>query len=83
MICESKIAVTKKLAQRFQRNDFFAHKCPKSRHYLAIPSTIVAGAVGATISARYARGFFPVEPLPPNLPALAPSARPDSENRGR
>jgi hypothetical protein len=47
------------LAQRFQRNDFFAHKCPKCRHYLAIPSTIVAGAVGATISARYARGFFP------------------------
>src|SRR5262249_33867970 len=30
MICESEIAVTKKLAQRFQRDDFFAHKRPES-----------------------------------------------------
>jgi hypothetical protein len=28
MICQGKIAVTKKLAQRFQRDDFFAHKRP-------------------------------------------------------
>jgi hypothetical protein len=36
MICESEIAVTKKLAQRFQRDDFFAHERPETRHYLVI-----------------------------------------------
>jgi hypothetical protein len=63
------------LAQRFQRDDFFAHKRPESRHYLAIRQKIVAvgggrndfSALRATISAC-AR----VVPSPADLLALAP-----------
>jgi len=53
MICESEIAVTKKLAQRFQRDDFCSRKTAVSRTFFGYSSKNVA--LGAAISARYAR----------------------------
>jgi len=53
MICESEIAVTKKLAQRFQRDDFCSRKTAVSQTFFGYSSKNVA--LGAAISARYAR----------------------------
>jgi len=81
MICKSKIAVTKKLAQRFQRDDFCSRKTPVSRTslgYFVEKRSAGRNDFSATISPVCVRPG----PLLLNLPATAPLAILETETPG-
>jgi hypothetical protein len=67
MICEGKIAVTKKLAQRFQRDDFCLRRNARTLGACTVSIENRSATILATIPVCGRPG-----PLPPNLPALAP-----------
>jgi hypothetical protein len=79
------IGVTKKLPQRFQRDDFAMRRNGHTPGAFALLVENCSGGGGRNDfrALRATISCVRTGPLPPNLPALEPLARPDFENRAR